>query len=112
MRDGADDCVKNSVEVMIIFEFGSATGADFDGDDQGQRFVAGVLVEGEGLLDAVVGDAEVAGVEGEHELAFTVAHQRGNHHDIRLGAQGWGLRQRDRRASIGRALRHSSSGEK
>ena len=63
--------MESSILAMAVSlkRLGCARAATFDVDDQGEGFAAGVLFEVELLRDAVVGEDEVFGVEGEDELA-------------------------------------------
>jgi len=58
-------------------EFAGAGTTDFDDDDQGEGFAAGVLLEGEFLRDSVVGQDEIVDGECEDEIACLVADEGG-----------------------------------
>ena len=90
--DVADQVVEQGAEVAVLFEVRGAGTAGFDDDDESQRLVAGVLLEMQWLLDAVVGEDEVVGFEGVDELAGLGADERGD--DDEAGANGDGGRGR------------------
>jgi hypothetical protein len=48
-----------------LVEFAGSGTAGFDDDDKGERLAAGVLLEGELLRDAVIGQDEIVRSEGE-----------------------------------------------
>jgi hypothetical protein len=53
-----------------------------------KRFAAGVLFERELLLDAVVGEPEVVGLQREDEVSIGASHQCRDDDQIGLRAQG------------------------
>lgn len=86
--DVADEVGEHRAKVLVLLEMAGAGASGFDDDDHGQRLVAGVLLQTEWLLDTVVGENEVFGLEGVDELAGFGAHQGGD--DDETGANGDG----------------------
>ncbi len=97
----ADDGLDHGREGAVLVQLARAGASALDVDDEGERLAAGVLFEREFLRDAVVGEGEVIGLEGEDEIAGLGAHQRGNEDEggVRvegrslLGRSGRGLRE-------------------
>jgi hypothetical protein len=75
-----------------LIEFAGAGATDFDDDDEGQRSVATVLLEGQCLRDPVIGQDEVVGGEGEDEITGLVADECGRENKSRASAEERGLR--------------------
>ena len=88
MRDVADQVPDQRAEMAVAVEFAHASAAGFNRDHKRQRLIAGVLIQRELLLDAVIGDAEVIGLQREDELSIGASHQCRNNNQIGLRAQG------------------------
>jgi hypothetical protein len=82
--DVADEIVEHGSEVLILLQTSGADASGLDDDDECERLVAGVLFEVEVLLDSVVGEDEVFGLEGIDELAGLGADEC--RHDDEAGA--------------------------
>src|ERR1039457_857665 len=68
----------------VLVELTRTCPAHFDDNHQRQRLCVSVLVEGELLLNAVIGDAEVICLEGEDEFSAGSSNQGRNQHDRRF----------------------------
>ena len=93
VRHVADEGVEHGAEAAVVVEMRGGVAAGFDADDERERLVSGVLFETERLGDAVVGEQEVVGLEGEDEIAGLGADQRGHQHQRGVDRDA-GLRRR------------------
>jgi len=71
--DGGEHWGERRSDGAEFVEFAGAGTADFDDDDEGERLATGVLLEGELLGYAVVGQDEVVDGEREDEIAGLIA---------------------------------------
>ncbi len=94
MRHAANDGVNHRSEIVVVLQLAAAEAAGFDGDDQGHGLASVIGVQGELLLNAVVGDAEIRGDEIEDQRAVPGADERRDENDGGFGAESrsWGLR--------------------
>ena len=91
MLDVGGEVVEHGAEVAVLIEMRGAIAAGLHDDDQREGLFACVLLEADGLRDAVVGEDEVIGLQGVHKLTRAGADERGN--DDKAGADGdgcWG----------------------
>lgn len=92
VRDVADDGVEDGPELLVVLEVSGAGASGFDDDGEGERTGVGVGYEGDMLRDAVVGELEVGGGEGEDDLAGLGGDQRGDFNEVGSdGESGWCL---------------------
>jgi hypothetical protein len=96
--DVADDGFKHGSEGRRdggkFIELACAGSADFDDDDEGQGFAAGVLLKGELLRDAIIGENEIFGGKGVDEISGFAANERGDEDERGVCAKHGGLRGR------------------
>jgi hypothetical protein len=74
----ADEIVEHGAEVLILLETTGAGAPGLHDNDECERLVAGVLLEMERLLDTVVGEDEVFGLQSVDELARLRADECGD----------------------------------
>ncbi len=106
MGDVADDGIEQGGEGGEFVELAGAGGSGFDSEDEGEGLGGGVLFgvsfKGEVLGDAVVGEEEVVGGEGEDEVAGAGADEGGDEDEVRV---------RGEMGRLGGLLRGAGSGE-
>ena len=87
VRHAANDGVNHRSEIVVVLQLAAAEAAGFDGDDQGHGLASVIGVQGELLLNAVVGDAEIRGDEIEDQRAVPGADERRDENDGGFGAE-------------------------
>ena len=86
--DSADHGVQDGIEAAVIVEVVGADAAILRDDDEGEGLLVGVLLDADFLGDAVVGDGEVFGGEGEDGVAGAVFDHDGDEDDGGGGGEG------------------------
>jgi hypothetical protein len=89
--DGSEHWGERGSDGAEFVEFAGSGAADLDYDDECERLAAGVLFEGEFLLDSVVGQDEIVGGEGIDEIAGLVADESGRENKSGAGAEQRGF---------------------
>ncbi len=89
----SDHGIEKRTQIAILLEPRRSVPAGLDDNNQSERLTVGVLLQGKFLRDAIVGEAEVAGLQREDHLPGLCLDQRGHQHQRGL--------HRDRRRVVG-----------